>query len=80
MRNYGERCFIMSKGQWLDMDDVFAEEPHTRGGSWEQPTPIAGRMHDKRQFDLESMAESPIREVLESTGGNQSRAAEIFGI
>lgn len=80
LRNYVERCFIMSDGKWLDTENGLLEAPRATNGVQKRSPPTVGPAKEVQHTELEHMEERHIREVLDSTGGNQSRAAELLGI
>ena len=80
LRNCVERCFIMSEGDCFDMEESFPEQPFPSAAVQELHSQAVERVQEGRHFDLEQVEEHHIREVLDRTRGNQSRAAEILGI
>ncbi|MDX1577769.1 MAG: sigma-54 dependent transcriptional regulator [Gemmatimonadota bacterium] len=73
LENFVERAMIMYQGAPAIRFDV----PSTHAATAEQS--MIGRARDQR-WDLARLEREHILSVLEETGGNQTRAAEILGI
>ncbi len=74
LRNFVERCVIMSEGDELEpVDEPAAAPVHPPAGA-------ALRREGEALETLEALELRYIREVLDSVGGNQRQAAEILGI
>lgn len=77
LRNYVERCVIMSDGDYLDAVDMLPP-PATSGEPPRREPPA--NLPATAVETLEEMEARYIRQVLDSVGGNQCQAAEILGI
>jgi DNA-binding NtrC family response regulator len=72
LENVVERAVALNTSGVFDVEDLPEEIQSVR-----RP---AARRGDSQWLTLEQMEDRYIREVLEGTGGNISRAAEILGI
>ncbi|MEN8132643.1 MAG: sigma-54 dependent transcriptional regulator [Pseudomonadota bacterium] len=81
LRNYVERCFIMTEGDCLDLENECLEPLATNG----KPPLAANESSDQdAHYDLpptlDKLEIKHIQRILESVGGNQTQAAKILGI
>ncbi len=72
LRNVLERALILSRSDRIDADDVLPDRV-VRG-----PTTTSAK--SAAALSLKEIEKEHIREILESTGWNKSKAAEILGI
>ncbi len=80
LQNYVERAFVMSEGPVLDMEDDTHDTPADAGIPKEERPLRDGNDKDPEQQDLDQVGLKHIQRVLDSVGGNQSKAAELLGI
>ncbi len=74
LRNYVERCVIMAEGNFLDMID---EIPSTQLAN---EVALSHAQAASQPQGLEQLEVQHIRQVLDSVGGNQTKAARLLGI
>ena len=77
LRNFVERCVIMSDGDYLESGEVPVSAP-AAGETMAKAMPFA--LEAGEPATLEELETHYIRRVLDSVGGNQRQAAEILGI
>jgi DNA-binding NtrC family response regulator len=74
-----ERVVVLTRAAEIDADDVARSDPATFGAAAHVAAPRATSDAGLRS-QVRSLEEARIREALEKTGGNQTRAARLLGI
>ena len=77
MKNVVERAVVLSRGEYIDVDDLALSRLTTDGdtGVHDSPLPI-----DNVQRSLSDVEREHIQAMLDSTGWNKSQTAGILGI
>ncbi len=78
LRNAIERAVLLSDQEWLDVGDL---PPEVRGGAGSGRAPARGAYELPAQgVTLDDMEREFVRQALERTKGNRSRAARLLGM
>ena len=80
LRNVVERGMILESKEWLGVEDIPPEVREGAGSEAAAPTEAAGAPAVDAGFGLRQMEEQMVRQALEKTSGNQSRAAGLLNI
>lgn len=78
MKNVIERAVVLTRGEFIDADDLVLSQLRTAGDT--ESGLIEGNGADAEPLSLADMERQHILATLNSTGWNKSRAATILGI